>query len=157
MIFVVAICPFTLALQVPRSMHRMLLFASFWLFAHQFSLAQMGQQLSPERVAEIQRSAMGTIQSFSDLLVLLGSEQQAESEKATVRSNLLKHTFASSNAALFHDLMPQSDGFLAVDEYLRRVSRRSYSYRLQHELGQASAIFYDTEGGALPNARRGHA
>jgi len=127
-------------------MHKVLLFASFWLFAHQLSLAQLGEQLTPERVAEIQRSALGTIQSFSDLLVLLGSEQQAESEKGTVRSNLLKHTFTSPKAVLFHDLMPQSDGFLAAEEYLRRASRSSYRYRLQHELGETSAIFYDEAG-----------
>jgi hypothetical protein len=146
-IFIMASCLFTLIFQLPRFMHKMLLFASFWLFAYPFSLAQMGEPLTPARVAEIQRSALGTIQSFSDLLLLLGSEQQAESEKATVRSNLLKHTFTSSSAALFHDLMPQSDGYLAAEEYLRRVSRRRYRYRLQHDLGEASTIFYDTEGG----------
>lgn len=107
--------------------------------------AQTPEPLTAQRVSEMQRSAIGTIQSLADLLVRLGAAQSTMSEKAQIRANLIQHSFASDRVMLFNDLEPGSRQELRVTDYLRKLSYSAADLLITYSDFDPSPVYFDPD------------
>jgi hypothetical protein len=123
-----------------------LLLTSLWILVGLPAI--YGQEIEPmtaQRITEIQRSAVGVIQSLGDVMARLGNDQHSMAENESIRSNLTLHSFSSQQVMLYNDLEKRGRKTLPVSDYLRKLSYSGAGLQVRYESIEPSPIFYDTK------------